>query len=75
MISASKEQLQQQLEYTLLMPDCQCGGISKMQSGREDTLEEGYVINLCFKLAKKATEMYEILQTDFGASCISFCVA
>ena len=45
MISASKEQLQQQLEYTLLKPDCHSWWISKMQSGREDTLEEQYVIN------------------------------
>ena len=51
MISGSNEQLQQQLEYTLLKPDCQSWGISKiMQSGREDTLEERYVIKFCFKL-------------------------
>ena len=35
MISASNEQLQQQLEYTLLKPDCHSWWISKMQSGRE----------------------------------------
>ena len=52
MISDSNEQLQQQLEYTLLKPDCHSWGISKMQSGREDTLEERYAIQLCFKLAK-----------------------
>ena len=39
MISGSKEQLQQELEYTLLNPDCHSWSISKMQSGREDTLE------------------------------------
>ena len=33
MISDLKEQLQQQLEYTLLKPDCHGWGISKMQSG------------------------------------------
>ena len=33
MISASNEQLQQQLEYTLLKPDCHSWWISKMQSG------------------------------------------
>ena len=32
MISGSKEQLQQQLEYTQLKPDCHSRGISKMQS-------------------------------------------
>ena len=52
MNSRSNEQLQQQLEYTLLMPDCQSWWISKMQSGREDTLEEWYTIKLCFKLWK-----------------------
>ena len=39
MISASNEQLQQELEYTLLKPDCHSWWISKMQS---DTLEETY---------------------------------
>ena len=65
MISASKEQLQQQLEYTLLKPDCHSWGISKIQS---DTLEEGYAIKSCFKLGKNATETYGMLQTAFGAS-------
>ena len=46
MISTSNEQLHQQLEYTLLK------WISKMQSGREDTLEERYAIKFCFKLGK-----------------------
>ena len=54
MISGSNEQLQQQLEYTLLKPDCHNWWISKMQSGREDTLEEWYAIKLCFKLRKNA---------------------
>ena len=39
MISNSNEQLQQELEYTLLEPDCHRWSISKMQS---DTLEERY---------------------------------
>ena len=56
MISASNEQLQQQLEYTLLKPDCHSWWISKMQSGREDTLEERYAIKFCLKLGKNATE-------------------
>ena len=52
-ISGSNEQLQQQLEYTVLKPDCHSWWISKMQSGREDTLEERYSIKFCFKLEKK----------------------
>ena len=52
MISGSNEQLQQELEYTLLKPDCYSWWISKMQSGREDTLEEQYAIKFCFKLGK-----------------------
>ena len=40
MISGSNEQLQQELEYTLLKPYCHSWRISKLQSGREDTLEE-----------------------------------
>ena len=47
-ISASNEQLQQQLEYTLIKPDCHSWWISKMQSGHEDTLEERYAIKFCF---------------------------
>ena len=70
MISGSNEQLQQQLEYTLLKSDCHSWWISKMQSGREDTLEEWYAIKFCFKLGKNATEMYGMLQTAFGASCM-----
>ena len=46
MISGLNEKLQQQLEYTLLKPDCHSWWISKMQSGREDTLEERYAIKL-----------------------------
>ena len=71
MISGSNEQLQQQLEYTLLKPDCHSWWISKMQSGWEDTLEEWYAIKLYFKLGRNATEMYEMLQTAFGASCMN----
>ena len=71
MISASNEQLQQQLEYTLLKPDCHSWWISKMQSGREDTLEEWYAIKFCFKLGKNATETYGMLQTAFRPSCMN----
>ena len=35
----------------------------KLQSGREDTLEERYAIKLCFKIGKTATETYGMLQT------------
>ena len=62
------EQLQQQLEYTLLKPDCHSWWISKMQS---DTLEEQYAIKFCFKQWKNATETYGMLQTAFGASCMN----
>ena len=69
MISGSNEQLQQQLEYDLLKPDCHSWWISKMHSGREDTIEERYAIKLCFKLGKNATETYGTLRTALGASC------
>ena len=72
MISALNEQLQQELEYILLNPDCHSWWISKMQSGREDTLEERYAIKFCFKLRKNAaTETYRILQTTFRPSCMN----
>ena len=67
-ISASNEQLQQKLEYTLLKPDCHSWWFSKMQS---DTLEDRYAMKLCFKVGKNATEMYGMLQTAFGASCMN----
>ena len=72
MTSTSNEHLQQQLEYTLLKPDCHRWWISKMQSGREDTLEEWYAIKFCFKLGKNATETYGMLQTAFQPSCINW---
>ena len=71
MISGLNEQLQQQLEYTLLKPDCHSWWISKMQSGCEDTLEERNEIEFCFKLGKSATETYGMLQPAFGASCMN----
>ena len=68
MISPSNEQLQKQLEYTLLKPDCHSWWISKMQC---DTLEE-HAIKFCFKLGKNdATETYGMLQNAFGASCMN----
>ena len=42
-----------------------------MQSGRDDTLEEGYAIKLCFKLGKNATETFGMLQTAFRPSCMN----
>ena len=68
MISASNEQLQQELEYTLLKPDCHSWWISKIQFGRE---EERYAIKFCFKLGKNATETCKMLHTAFGASCMN----
>ena len=67
-ISGSNEHLQQQLEYTLLKPDCQGWWFSKMHF---DTLEEQYAIKLCFKLGKNATETYGMLQTAFRPSCMN----
>ena len=61
MISGSNEQQQQQLEYTLLKPDCHSWWISKMQSGYEDTLEERYAIKFCFKMPQKRMECFRLL--------------
>ena len=68
MTSDSNKLLQQQLEYTLLKPDCHSWWISKMQP---DTLEERYAIKFCFKLGKNATETYGMLQTAFRPSCMN----
>ena len=62
MISGSNEQLQQELEYTLLKPDCYSWWISKMKS---DNLEERYAITFCFKHGKDATETYGMRQAAF----------
>ena len=59
------------MEYTLLKTDCHSWWISKMQSGREDTLEERYAIKSCFKLGKNGTETYGMLQSAFGPSCMN----
>ena len=64
MISSSNEQLQQQLEYALLNPDCHSWWISKLQSGHGDTLEEQYAIKLYLKLGKmlqKRMEYFRLL--------------
>ena len=47
-------------------------GISKMQSGCEDTLEERYAIRFWFKLGKNARETYGMLQTAFRPSCMNW---
>ena len=72
MISDSNEQRQQQLEYTQLKPDCHSWWISKMQSAREDTLEERYAIKFCFKLGKNAREVFKKSmehENDSDTSC------
>ena len=53
MISGLNEQLQQKLEYTQLKLDWHSWWISKMNTGRADTLEERYAIKFCFKLGKE----------------------
>ena len=52
MISGSKEQLQQELEYTLLKPDW----LSQLVNFKNAnwTLQERYSIKFCFKLGKNA---------------------
>ena len=65
MISASNEQLQQQFECTLLKPECHSRGISKMQSRRDDTLEERYAIKFCFKLGKMPQKRMECFRLLF----------
>ena len=69
MISHSNQQLQQQLEYTLLKPDCHSWWISKMQSRCE---EEQYAINFCFKLGKNATDTNGMLQSAVWPSCMNW---
>ena len=72
MISGLNEPLQQQLEYTLLKPHYHSWWIPKMQSGREDSLEERYAIKFCFKLGKSATETYGMLHSAFRPSCMNW---
>ena len=61
-ISGSKEQVQQQLEYTLLKPDCHSWWISKIKS---DTLEDRYAIKLCFELGKMPQKRMEFFRLLF----------
>ena len=65
MISGSNEQLQHKLEYTLLKPDCHSWVFSKMQSGRDDTLEEWYAIKFCFRLGKMPEKRMECFRLLF----------
>ena len=65
MISALNEQQQHELEYTLLKPNCHSWWISKMQSGREDILEERYAIKFCFKLVKMPQKRMECFRLLF----------
>ena len=65
MISGLKEQLQQELEYTLLKPDCHSWWISKMQSGHEDTLDARFTIKFCFKLEKMTQKRMEYFRLLF----------
>ena len=66
MILGSNEQLQQEVEYTLLKPYCHSWWISKMQSGREDTLEKRYTIKFCFKLGKMPEDPMECFRLLLG---------
>ena len=68
MISDSNEQLQQELEYTLLKPDCHSWWISKMQSGREDSLEEWYAI----KVRKSMHQSWLAKRLGVGLLCWGF---
>ena len=65
-ISGSNEQLQQQLEYALLKPDCHSWWTSKIQSECEDTLEERYAIKFCFKLGKMPQKRMECFRLLFN---------
>ena len=47
------------------------GKFLKMQSGREDTLEERYAIKFCFNLQNMPQKHRECLQTAFGPSCMN----
>ena len=68
MISGSNEQLQQQLEYTLLNPDCHSWWIAFWTWGH---FRKRYEIKFYFKLGKNATETYRMLQTAFEPSCMN----
>ena len=62
MISGSNQQLQQELEYTLLKPYYHSWLISKIQS---DILEERYAIKFCFKHGKMPQKYMECFRLLF----------
>ena len=64
-VSGSKEQLLQELEYALLKPDCHSWWISKMQSGCDNTLEEQYAIKFCLNLEKMPQRHMECFRLLF----------
>ena len=49
----------------ILKPDCHSWWISKMQSGREGTLEKRYAIKFCFKLGKMQQKRMECFRLLF----------
>ena len=57
--------------HTPAYTDCHSWWISKMQSRRQETLEERYAIKFCSKLGKNATETYGMLQPAFRPSCMN----
>ena len=85
MISGSNQELQQELEYTILSQELEYTLLSqeleytllsqlvnfKMQSGREDTLEERNAIKFCFKLGKIPQKRMEFLRLLFDQSCMN----
>ena len=70
MTSGLNEQLQQQLEYTLLKPDCHSCWIFKKPS--EDTLEERNAIKLFFNLERMPQKRFS---TILHEASISFWVS
>ena len=62
MISGSNELLYQELEYSLLKPDCHSWWIAKMHS---DILEERYAVKFCFKLGKMPQKRMECFRLLF----------
>ena len=65
MISGSNEQRKRDLEYTLLELDCHSWWISKIRSGRKETLEERYAIKFLFRLGKMLQEHMECFRLLF----------
>ena len=72
MISGLNKLIQQELEYTLLKPDCNSWWISKILSGSEDTSKERYGIKFYFKTLKYTKET---CRCNLQESSINFSVA